>query len=830
MKAWCFRSVVAAVCVTAGVGAAEAQQQLPRFVPDVVAQFDALTERPDAMGFELRGPDPSQCRHMQAIVRVDAPDGTPYLLVSRSGKDTGVVCYTGSERANVYIVKMGSRDTNGERLRSNRMRRDMETTNTPPDPADGVVDVLLFDGTEEWPHYEHPGGMQQVGNIVALALEEGKSGQPSTKILFIDVTNPEEPVMLENSFVPPTSKAGVVGITACGTGRANMPCATGHYLMLVTGGDNDQLLFFESNGSDLTREDLDWTLLYTWDKSELIGGEWPKGHQTLHFIREGSLAGNLFLAGARPAGFTIEGNYADDYIDLYQVGFDAGKIELTRKSTKHQVSHPTGEGILVGDEVLWGARLASFAAASGFHVTPTGELLFYATEHDNDGPEGSNGRSSVKMGEWRHIDMFRPGSPAYAPTIVAPLSVTVNEGSSVGVAASAGPPVARPWMQFFEATESRGRFVVADHADLGMDNFDDFKKLDKGYSSDVQRFTDRATSWRWFAPSTCSIRANEHHIGDDNFPGARTFTLFGTGQPEKNGNLHDVKVSNGDDMWQVVSSVQFSSACSSYYSASIGVQWDLDFNGTVDTAGDNVTLSAAAIDGPADRVLTVQAQHPTDGRIASRTIAVRVNNVNPVVTGWTLVDRLGNEIGVDVPFLLRGRPVRGLGTFKDAGALDTQTGSVAWGDSIISNTFTTFTDAFGGGEGHAEATHTYTAPGPYTVALRVRDDDGGVGVGYADVTVVTPADAVQAVVNLLDALIATAGEPARSYLLSARKALDGPNAAGQPSGALSKIKENQKAAALSQLANALSDLAKASGVDTAASVAILDEVVASLQP
>ena len=39
-----------------------------------------------------------------------------------------------------------------------------------------------------------------------------------------------------------------------------------------------------------------------------------------------------------------------------------------------------------------------FAAASGFHVTPTGELLFYATEHDNDGPAGTNGRGSVKMG------------------------------------------------------------------------------------------------------------------------------------------------------------------------------------------------------------------------------------------------------------------------------------------------------------------------------------------------------------------------------------------------------------------------------------------------
>lgn len=830
MRACRIYSLVVAVCVIAGAGAAEAQKQVPRFVPDVVAQFDALTERPDAMGFEISGPDPSQCRHMQAVVRIDAPDGTPYLLVSRSGKDTGVSCFSGSERANIYIVRMGSRDTNGERLRSNRLRRDQETTDTPPNPADRVLDVLLFDGTTDWPHYEHPGGMQPVGNVLALALENGKSGQPSTKILFIDVSNPELPVMLNNSFVPPTDKAGVVGLTPCGAGRVGIPCATGHYLMLVTGGDNDELLFFESNSDDLTSENLSWTLLYTWDKAELIGDEWPEGHQTLHFIREGSLAGKLYLAGARPAGLTVEGFYADDYIDLYEVGFDNGAIQLTRKSTKHQISHPTGEGILVGDEVLYGARLASFAAASGFHITPTGELLFYATEHDNDGPEGSNGRSTVKMGEWRHLEMFRPQSPAYAPTIAAPPSVTVDEGSAVAVSATAGPPMARPWMQFFEATDSGGRFVVVDHSDITKDNFDDFKNLDLGFPLDPDRFTDRAASWRWFAPSTCAIRANEHHIGDDGFPGARSRTLFGTGTPEADGNLHNVLADNGvDDMFRVVSSIQFSTACPNYYSASIGVQWDLDFDGTIETAGNTVTLSAVAIDGPSDLQLAVQAQHPVDGRIANRTIPVTVNNVSPVIESWTLVDRFGRQLGVDVPFALRGRPIRGLGTFSDAGTLDRQTASVAWGDGAVSQTFPIFNDAFGGVEGRLEAPHAYAAAGQYTVALSVEDDDEGVDTATADVTIVTPAEAVGSVVGMLDVLIATATDPVLKHLLAARKALVGPGESGQASGALQKINEGQTSAALAHLANALSDLAQAAGVDTSVIVAILEEVVASLQ-
>ena len=127
---------------------------------------------------------------------------------------------------------------------------------------------------------------------------------------------------------------------------------------------------------------------------------------------------------------TVEGLYGDDYIDLFEVGFDGSRVVLTHRSTRHMISHPGGEGLYGDGEVLWGGRLASFAAASGFHVTPTGELLFYATEHDNDGPQGTNGRGSVKMGEWRHIDMFRPDSPALAPTITAPASIVVDEGST----------------------------------------------------------------------------------------------------------------------------------------------------------------------------------------------------------------------------------------------------------------------------------------------------------------------------------------------------------------------------------------------------------------
>ena len=103
----------------------------------------------------------------------------------------------------MYIVRMDSRDKHGERMRSNRLHLGMETTDTPPHTNDRAVRSVLFDGSTEFPHYGHPGGMQQVGSIVALALEAGKDGNPTTKIIFMDVSDPQYPKLLNKASIRP---------------------------------------------------------------------------------------------------------------------------------------------------------------------------------------------------------------------------------------------------------------------------------------------------------------------------------------------------------------------------------------------------------------------------------------------------------------------------------------------------------------------------------------------------------------------------------------------------------------------------------------------------
>jgi hypothetical protein len=49
-------------------------------------------------------------------------------------------------------------------------------------------------------------------------------------------------------------------------------------------------------------------------------------------------------------------------------------------------------------------------------------------------------------------------------------------------------------------TDGRGRYLVVDYDDRNQENLEDFKRMDPGFYSDADGFSDKASSWRWFAP------------------------------------------------------------------------------------------------------------------------------------------------------------------------------------------------------------------------------------------------------------------------------------------------------------------------------------------
>ncbi len=95
-----------------------------RFLPDVEGQFGSLSARPDPLAFHIDGtPGPTKCKHYQGVARVQGTDGTPFLLLTRSGNvpsipnvpDDVACAGSGGElgNGNLIVVRMGSREKHG---------------------------------------------------------------------------------------------------------------------------------------------------------------------------------------------------------------------------------------------------------------------------------------------------------------------------------------------------------------------------------------------------------------------------------------------------------------------------------------------------------------------------------------------------------------------------------------------------------------------------------------------------------------------------------------------------------------------------------------------
>jgi predicted extracellular nuclease len=152
---------------------------------------------------------------------------------------------------------------------------------------------------------------------------------------------------------------------------------------------------------------------------------------------------------------------------------------------------------------------------------------------------------------------------------------------------------------------------------------------------------------------------------------------------------------------------------------SLSYAWDLDNNGSYETAGQSVSL--AGVDGPAVLTVSVKVTDP-GGLSAVATASVTVNNVAPLVGPVILpanLVKVSSAVNVSA-------------NFSDPGTLDTHTAIWNWGDGSTSVGVVTETN----GSGSAAGSHSYTTAGLYTITAVVTDKDGASSQSVSETLVV----------------------------------------------------------------------------------------------
>ena len=839
-----------------------------RFVQSsVVGAFNGLSTRADALGFHRRNTvEPTLCRHYQGFARKDGADGTPYMFLTRSGNIPSDLCFGEpiGDTGHFVVVRMGSRDKTGERMRANLHKYAQSNI---PAADEAIVDIPLI-GTNGWPAYEHPGGMQILGDVLVIGTETPWiSGNETAKatLIFVDISNPENPEFLTRFDLDDLGAefgADPVGLTAIKA--PNGTCC--RFLLIVAGGPgNKEVRFFRSKPDNplvqtttLKSKNLDWDEVGRFTESQIescLGADWPSGervqHQMLNFVREGSLDGKLYVVGGVREG-SVGNPFADEdeYLDLYETHLTSEGVPASCPLTFAGRKRVGLDGI--GPALQsWGdfKDNGSFAAGSSVYVSPTGELVTYVSDH-----------RTTLFGQYRQRSLVRAGSPTLRPTASVDGPFAVDEGSSIQLTGQGKAPITKAFVQLFEDTgagvpHDDSAWLNVEFEDRNLDDFDHLCRLDLDNNLvfdpcgdvDPDPLADRVSSLRWFAPPGCTIQLNDYPVTSDEFPGPSTALLRGTGQFHEVHDLSKLQVSRPPagtlPPWPVspplpgqtgeeydydddVEGVTFYTAhrvdgalvrdhtgCEGYYNAAFSLGWDLDYNGSFEAGGTSVTFGAAQLDGPTTATVAARAAHPTDtstvGTGVPVDVAVQVRNVAPVITSASVKDTLGYDLDGGTNPALVGLPVKLALAFTDPGRADTQSAVIDWGDGTpLDTSFGVFSDARNGAEGVLEDAHAFSAPGTYRITATVTDDDLGATTKEFTVTVLSLEDAIERIADRLTELIDAATDSrVAAALRAARDELIG-NHTGTPptNGAVDKLDADDPVGAITKLKAAIAML------------------------
>lgn len=694
-------------------------------IEDVVDAFDNLTYMGEWLGFNTNSKVPDTYpegrptgEHVQGVARSPrSDDPNPVFYATRSG-------HFDDRPGSLMVVSMGSRDTDGERIRSNLLSKGKETSETLPPLPGGIGDLVRENiAFDDW---EHPGGLAMIGDILAIALEKPRPGQglPPARIAFF---NCAIPVVLDNfyNFDLPHGSAGVVALD-------RLP--SGHFLMVVSGGRNHFLDFYVSTRTSFFADGFTFQYHSTIAEQALKNAGWVVSDgddkltrddhpfQSLNFIRQAK-DNKLFLMASRNSEvwapvydvLTHPLNLPIDYIYLFEVNFDeyasspgsltpirekfpvdlrtagAGQLTLGLDDPYVYEFTPSGSPIpFIPFPIHIEQRMrANFAAGGGAYISPTGELIYYGIHHWNI-QTGYDGYS-FSMAELYHKDVSRTatcGPQLKEDHLGGPYRI--GEGLSLEIDGTVNHFI-EPWVRMYQHDSWEGISWMMDWKDQGMDDYQNFSLLD-GYKGECESgkegVDDCLSSFRWCGTTGATLNlctdtdfgGTCHQYTGDNL--VRAYDISSAGW---NDDIASARID-----WQPQPHPQ-------------PYVWDLDNDGQFDDAqGPILTFQAGT--GASTNTVKMRYYHRNGENVYTEVeTEIRVTPTNPDLEFTREQTATVSELFTFVAEW----------TDPTAEKCDI---SINWGDGDI--------DTEEDNTGRIEISHVYDRTGEYTVEICVTDDYG----------------------------------------------------------------------------------------------------------
>ncbi len=260
-------------------------------VVDVERAFADIPAKSRTVRFRLGNFDLPAGGHLQGIqMRPDAIGGRPLVFLSH---DSGTQAY-------LCIVELAA-------LRS----------------ADGrVLNVHRFPSDGQSPPLRHAGGIQLVGDILVVGLEDNQL-KTRSEIQFWDVSRPEQLKQLKHLTIP--RRGAVKDKTA---GAVGMVRRENDHLVAVANWDSRALDFYVSNGKPLADPACRFSFDRRWRDDEADKQDWLPdrrfgSHQSIQLVTDAT--GAIFLVGFNTA------SGGRDLADLFSIDMDREPDRLLRK-------------------------------------------------------------------------------------------------------------------------------------------------------------------------------------------------------------------------------------------------------------------------------------------------------------------------------------------------------------------------------------------------------------------------------------------------------------------------------------------------------------------